>query len=279
VSDENNDEKKTSSSDPPPSEKKPEKKAEKSEAKKSEPKKSEAAAKPAAKASGSSAGGAGPYALPSSMHSAWKIAAGVGVVGLGATASQMFGSDGARASYSYVFGFVVFLTMALGCLFFVLIQHLTSAGWSVTMRRTAEMFAAGLPVFAVLWIPLVLSSKHLYPWTTEFEETHHAEVKQGGEHGGGSTKNTKKARSYRSKRQRTRRKGSTPLSPITHPKAMRPSNTKTAAAAAPERAVAAATATDQAQVTRVARIRAARSTTRSRTSTRRSGGARPKKKN
>ena len=37
-----------------------------------------------------------------------------------------------------------FLTIALGAMFFVLIQHLTCAGWSVTVRRTAEFFALRL---------------------------------------------------------------------------------------------------------------------------------------
>jgi hypothetical protein len=105
------------------------------------------------------------YVLPASWQNAWKIAAGVGVVGIGITAAMMFGADGARASYSYLFGFYVFLTIALGSLFFVLIQHLTSAGWSVTVRRTAEFFASALPVFAILFLPILLKADLIYPWT------------------------------------------------------------------------------------------------------------------
>lgn len=107
------------------------------------------------------------FALPASWHNAWKIAAGVGIVGVGITAAQMFGADGVRAGYSYLFGYFTFLTIALGGLFFVLIQHLTSAGWSVTVRRTAEFLALGLPVFALLFVPVLLKADMIYPWTHE----------------------------------------------------------------------------------------------------------------
>ena len=110
------------------------------------------------------------FALPASWGIVWKIAAAVGLVGIGITAAQMFGADGARAGYSYLFGFSVFLTIALGMLFFVLIQHLTSAGWSVTVRRTAEFFAMGLPVFALLFLPILLKADLIYPWTRSAHE-------------------------------------------------------------------------------------------------------------
>ncbi len=110
------------------------------------------------------------FALPASWQNAWKIAAAVGLVGIGVTAAQMFGPDGARAGYSYLFGFYVFLTIALGSLFFVLIQHLTSAGWSVTVRRTAEFLACGLPVFALLFLPILVKADLIYPWTQVVHE-------------------------------------------------------------------------------------------------------------
>jgi hypothetical protein len=98
---------------------------------------------------------------------AWKIAAAIG--GIGILAALGLGlAGGAEASkrfaFSYLFAFIFFLSLGLGALFFVLIQHLTSANWSVTSRRTAEFFMAGLPVFALLFIPVVLGMGHLFPW-------------------------------------------------------------------------------------------------------------------
>ncbi len=96
--------------------------------------------------------------------SAWKIAAAVGVLGLGAALIGR-SSDVHRFAYSYLFGFIYFVTIALGAMFFILFQHLTSAGWSVVVRRIAECLAAGVPIFALLFLPVAAGMGDLYPWT------------------------------------------------------------------------------------------------------------------
>ncbi len=100
---------------------------------------------------------------------AWKIALGVGILGVGISigAGAMGGEHSAlheRFAFSYLFAFQVTLSIALGSVFFILIQHLSSAGWSVTVRRTAEFLASGLVVMAVLFIPVWLCKGTLYPW-------------------------------------------------------------------------------------------------------------------
>jgi hypothetical protein len=120
---------------------------------------------------------------------AWKIAAGVGVLGLGLSAMG-FASDSARFAYSYLFGFFVFLTIGLGSLFFLLMQHLTGAHWSVTVRRTAEFFASGLPAFVLLVVPVLALGGSLYSWQSHGhhgEHGDHGEHGAGGEHGGHSS--------------------------------------------------------------------------------------------
>ena len=84
-----------------------------------------------------------------------------------ALAMMGFGKDGApRFMASYLVSFVFFLSLALGALFFVLIQHVTRAGWSVAVRRLAEAVAPNvLFPMAVAAVPLLLSLKQLYPWT------------------------------------------------------------------------------------------------------------------
>ena len=96
------------------------------------------------------------------------IAGVVGIIGTGITVAQMAGDHGARASFSYLFAFMTMLSIAIGALAFVLIQHLVRAGWSAVVRRVAEAAAATLPVFALLFIPIVvLGFTHLYPWAHE----------------------------------------------------------------------------------------------------------------
>lgn len=118
---------------------------------------------------------AGEYMLEDghAWANAWKIAAGAAVVGLGA-AFALGSSDPKRLAFSYLFAFFAILTPALGTLFFIMQQHLTSSGWSVTIRRTSEIFASGLMVFAILFIPVWLMRARLFPWLAEQPE--HSEV-------------------------------------------------------------------------------------------------------
>lgn len=101
----------------------------------------------------------------SAWAGAWKKAAIVAVVGLILTVVGAMGAhdEGRRFAYSYIFGYFTIAMIALGALFFVLIQRLTSANWSVTVRRTAEFMASGLPVIAVLALPILFNVKH-YEW-------------------------------------------------------------------------------------------------------------------
>lgn len=93
-----------------------------------------------------------------------RIGAGLGIAGLVLT--WLLGqADPAQAIHSYLVAFVFFLSLALGGLFFVVIQFLVRAGWSVTVRRLAEHVMATLPVFAVLFIPIALGVHELYHWS------------------------------------------------------------------------------------------------------------------
>ena len=91
-------------------------------------------------------------------------AALVGLVLTGVGAAQAHG----QFFFSYLIGFFFWLTIALGGLFFVLVQHLTRSGWSVVVRRLAEAIASTLPFFAVLFLPIIAFGMHdLYSWTHE----------------------------------------------------------------------------------------------------------------
>jgi len=77
-------------------------------------------------------------------------------------------TDIGRFSYSYLTSFCYILTICLGCLFFVTILHLTRAGWGVTVRRVAELYAACLFPLLILFLPIVipvlLGSDAVYSW-------------------------------------------------------------------------------------------------------------------
>jgi hypothetical protein len=70
--------------------------------------------------------------------------------------------------HSYLVSYVYILSIALGGLFFVASQHASRAGWSVTVRRLAEILAGTLPWLTVLFLPILLptllGNASLYPW-------------------------------------------------------------------------------------------------------------------
>ena len=66
--------------------------------------------------------------------------------------------------YSWLVAYVFVLTVALGTLLFVMLQHISRAGWSVSIRRLAEVSASLIPYFAILFIPILVGLRDLYPW-------------------------------------------------------------------------------------------------------------------
>ncbi|HXN47379.1 MAG TPA: hypothetical protein VN893_12110 [Bryobacteraceae bacterium] len=75
-----------------------------------------------------------------------------------------FRLDPARFHASYLVAYAFFLTLTLGALFFVMLQHLTGAAWSVTMRRMAENAMVLLPLGVALFVPIALGLPSLYEW-------------------------------------------------------------------------------------------------------------------
>lgn len=71
-------------------------------------------------------------------------------------------ADRERFAVSYLVGFLWVLTVALGALFFIIVQHLTRAGWSVAARRPMEWVASSLPACGVLFLPIVVFAPQLF---------------------------------------------------------------------------------------------------------------------
>ncbi len=88
------------------------------------------------------------------------IGALLGVAGIGAAAAM--GWTSGRFAFAYLTAYMYWLSIALGGLFFVIIQFAARAGWSVLVRRVAENIAATMPLFAILFIPILLNMEHLY---------------------------------------------------------------------------------------------------------------------
>jgi hypothetical protein len=105
--------------------------------------------------------------LPSGhpWHRIPRICAIVGGLALAASAVLGFGGDSRQLCFSYLVAFMYFLSLALGGLFFVLVQHASRAGWSVVVRRIAENVMGTIPVMAVLFLPVLFGVGRLYEWS------------------------------------------------------------------------------------------------------------------
>jgi len=87
----------------------------------------------------------------------------VGVAGL-VLAAAISAGDWTLFGHAYLTGYVYFLTISCAALFFVIVQHLTRAGWSVTIRRIAELMAMNLPMLLLLVVPILAMHGSIYEW-------------------------------------------------------------------------------------------------------------------
>jgi len=73
-------------------------------------------------------------------------------------------SDAQRAWQAYLLAFFLVTSISLSSLFFLALQHLTSAQWSVNIRRLFEALAAFLPVSILFMGLFLIGAPELYKW-------------------------------------------------------------------------------------------------------------------
>ncbi len=69
---------------------------------------------------------------------------------------------GEQFIHSYLVAYMFTLSLVLGAMFFVMVQHITRAGWSVVVRRIAENMMGVMPVMAVLFLPILFEAETLF---------------------------------------------------------------------------------------------------------------------
>ncbi len=70
---------------------------------------------------------------------------------------------------AYLLAYMLCVGVTLGCLAWLMIQHVTGGVWGTVIRRPLEAGTRTLPLMAVLFLPLILGMKHLYVWTDPAE--------------------------------------------------------------------------------------------------------------
>jgi len=98
------------------------------------------------------------------------LVAGVGllVLALAFVLGYLRGDAWRYFQHAYLVSYCFYLSIGLGALFFVALQHASRAGWSVAVRRVAELMAANTLLMALLFLPILvpvlLGDTTLYHW-------------------------------------------------------------------------------------------------------------------
>jgi len=120
------------------------------------------------------------YRIPASSPwaRAWIFPACAAALGFGIALMGLW-REPERFPFSYLFGFFVALSLAVGSVFFVLVLYVTKASWGVTVRRVAELFMRPMSIFAFLAVPLFVLPRfgsvnpdpinRLFPWASASE--------------------------------------------------------------------------------------------------------------
>src|SRR5919107_1105506 len=102
-------------------------------------------------------------------------AVGAACAALGALACAVLAIGNPRQFFfSWLVSFLFFLSLALGALFFVLIQYAAQGEWGIVLRRIGETIFATLPVMAALFLPVLLGLHDLYLWSVPGAAEHDA---------------------------------------------------------------------------------------------------------
>ena len=87
----------------------------------------------------------------------------VGGLALAVSLGGGFLSPG-RFFQAYLFGYLLWIGIALGCLALLMLHHLVSGRWGFVVQRLLEAGVRTLPLLAVLFVPLLFGLGHLYAW-------------------------------------------------------------------------------------------------------------------
>ncbi len=90
------------------------------------------------------------------------IAAAIGLAGVIAT---LLVSGWERFWINWILWFLFLLTIGLGCLFVVALEHVVGAKWSIPLRRVPERLSSLILLMGPVSLLALFSLRFLYPWT------------------------------------------------------------------------------------------------------------------
>jgi hypothetical protein len=110
-----------------------------------------------------------PLPVPTRIDRLERIALGVGLPG-GLACLFGFALDPHQFYRSYLFAYLFWAGVAVGCMSIVMIHHLSGGLWGLVIRRLLEAGTRTFLVVALLFLPVVLGMGQLYPWVHPGED-------------------------------------------------------------------------------------------------------------
>ena len=89
------------------------------------------------------------------------------IVGGGATLLSIVGIlfDRPQFFQSYLFAYLFWFGITLGCMGVIMVHHLAGGRWSASLRGLLEASTRTMPLLILLFIPIVLGITELYEWS------------------------------------------------------------------------------------------------------------------
>ena len=101
--------------------------------------------------------------LAASLKRIQLVALVIGVLGIAATAAGGLAQP-RQFFFSYLFAYLFWLGLTLGCFAVAMIHQLTGGRWGYPTRRFLEAGYLALPLMLVLLVPVLGGLSQLYPW-------------------------------------------------------------------------------------------------------------------
>ncbi len=109
-----------------------------------------------------------PYPVVREGRALLRASVAVAVVGLALTAIR--GHFAPRVALAaYLVAFTYWVGLGLGALALLMAFHAARARWMVAVRRPLEAIAASITVFPILFVPIALGVRALFPWAGSTE--------------------------------------------------------------------------------------------------------------
>jgi hypothetical protein len=107
--------------------------------------------------------------VPSGFERLGRVGAVLGVIGLlgiivGIATAQGDPGRLKNVLQSYLYGWVLAMLLSLGCYGFMLLHYMSRGSWGKPVIRMFEAGAKALPIMFVLFLPILIWHKAIYPW-------------------------------------------------------------------------------------------------------------------